>query len=269
MTFLVTGATGNVGRHVVAGLTDRALPVRALTRDPARANLPAGVDVVAGTLPELPDAVLDDVTSVFLVWPFTTAEGVEPVVDRLAARGVHVVLLSAMGAPDMFHGRIEELVRAAGVPWTILRPGGFAVNTLGWADGVRSGVVRWPYGAAGRSLIHERDIADVAVAALTSDEHRGAVYDLTGPEVLSQAEQLAVIGAAAGQPVRWEEMSAADAREMLLAQGWSADFADHGLAYWARLVHDPEPVTDTVEQVTGRPARTFAQWARDRADAFR
>lgn len=267
MTYLVTGATGNVGRHVVSELVARGLPVRALTRDPARATFPPGVDVATGTLPDLPDGVTDGVTAVFLVWPFMTAEGAEAVVERL--RGRHVVFLSAIGASETFHGRIEDALRSSGTPWTFLRAGGFATNTLGWADGVRSGVVRQPYGGAGRSLIHEHDIADVAVTALTSDGHEGAVYELTGPAVLTQIEQLAVIGQAVGRTVRWEEQPPSEARETMLAQGWPPEFADGGLAHWAKLVDQPEAVTDTVANLTGHPARTFAEWARDRADAFR
>ena len=133
-----------------------------------------------------------------------------------------------------------------------------------WADQIReSGVVRWPYGQAARSLIHERDIADVAVRALTEEGHADARYVLTGPETLTQAEQAHTIGEAIGRPVRWEELSREDAEREI------DGLPDTALDTWASFVETPEVVTTTVEEVTGAPARTFAQWARYHAEDFR
>lgn len=270
MTILVTGATGNVGRHVVAELVAAGEPVRAVTRSPSR--VPDGVPVATGGITDVPD-MLDGVDRVFLLWPFTDAQSAPPVISSLAAAGVsQVVFLSARGVSDespLFHARIEKLLRDSGVGWTFLRAGGFATNTLEWADQVRAGVVRWVYGGAGRSLIHERDIADVAVTTLTSPGHVGAAYDLTGPETVTQAEQVRQIGLAVGREVRWEEMPLAEARASMEARGWDEDFLEHGLAYWASLVDEPETVTGVVEEITGKPARTFAQWAADHAADFR
>jgi uncharacterized protein YbjT (DUF2867 family) len=269
MTILVTGATGNVGRHVVAALASSGEPVRAVTRSPSR--VPAGVEVAKGDIAEVP-GMLDGVDRAFLLWPHMTADAAPPVVQALAARVEHVVFLSARGVTDdspLFHAKIERLLRDSGVAWTFLRAGGFATNTLDWADQVRTGVVRWVHGGAGRALIHERDIADVAVAALTSREHEGAAYELTGPETLTQAEQVRTLGAAVGREVRWEEMPVEEALAELLARGWDPEFARNGLAYWASLVADPETVTGTVEEVTGKPARTYAEWAAEHAEDFR
>jgi uncharacterized protein YbjT (DUF2867 family) len=269
MTILVTGATGNVGKHVVAELRAAGEPVRVVTRTPSR--VPAGVPVAEGGITDVP-TMLDGVDRVFLLWPFTNADDAPPVISALAATVSHVVFLSARGVSDdspLFHARIEKLIRDSGVDWTFLRAGGFATNTLEWADQVRTGSVRWVYGDAGRSLIHERDIADVAVTALTSPGHAGAAYELTGPEVLTQAEQVRALGAAVGRDVRWEEMPLAEARASMAARGWDEYFLEHGLRYWASLVDQPETVTGVVEEVTGKPARTFAQWAQDHASDFR
>jgi uncharacterized protein YbjT (DUF2867 family) len=133
-----------------------------------------------------------------------------------------------------------------------------------WADQIReSGVVRWPYGQAARSLIHERDIAAVAVRALTEDAHTGARYVLSGPETLTQAEQAHAIGDALGRPVRWEELTREDAEDQI------AGVPDTALDTWASFVETPEIVTTTVADVTSEPARPFAEWARDHADDFR
>lgn len=270
---LVTGATGNVGRHVVAGLLERGADARALTRDPSKITTAA----VRGDLsdPASLDAALDGVDRVFLLWPFMTADGITAVAEKL--KGVeHVVYLSAMSVRDDrdpaengIWGQVEQALTALGIQTTFLRAGGFATNTLTWAGQIRDGVVRWPYGKAARSLIHERDIADVAVRALTEDGHVGAKYVLTGPEAVSQAEQVRLIGEAIGREVRWEELSREVAREQLLAAWGQPSFVDGALDHWAALEKNSEPVTHTVQEVTGQAARTFRQWAVDHADDFR
>ncbi len=264
---------------MVSQLAASGAKARALTRNPDAAGLPAGVDVVRGDLfqPATLAASLDGVDSVFLLWPATTLDGAAEVVELVASHARRVVYLSAMAVrddldeqPAAFWAGVERLIRRTSLEWTFLRPTGFATNALMWADQIRSGsVVHWPYGAATRSLIHERDIAAVAVRALTGDGHGGAKYVLTGPEALTQAEQVHAIGEAIGRPVRWEELSPDVARQELLAAWGDASFVDTALGAWADMVTVPEPVTTTVEQVTGVPARTFREWAADHADAFR
>ncbi len=113
------------------------------------------------------------------------------------ARTDLIVYLSAISAGNGFWGEVETAIADTSVQWTSLRAGGFATNTLGWADTIRrDGVVRWPYGRAARSPVHERDLADAAVRALTTDDHVGRTDDRTGPESLTQAEQVREIGAA-------------------------------------------------------------------------
>ncbi|MCP2259992.1 Uncharacterized conserved protein YbjT, contains NAD(P)-binding and DUF2867 domains [Streptoalloteichus tenebrarius] len=278
---LVTGATGNVGGQVVAQLRGTGVAVRALARKPESADLPEGVEVVRGDLGDAStlDAALEGVDAVFLVWPFFTTEAAPAVLEAIGRHARRVVYLSASGVRDdgstdgegiVFHAEMERLIKGSDLEWTMLRPAGFATNALMWAPQTREGdVVRWIYGDARRSLIHEADIAAVAVRALTEDGHHGARYHLTGPEALTQVEQVEAIGKAVGRPVRWEEMSRVAAREYLLAHGWPEAFVTGALDAWAGLVDHPEPVTSTVEQVTGVPARTFHQWAVDHAADFR
>lgn len=277
--FLVTGATGNVGRRVVARLTSAGHDVRAVVRDPTRANLPAGVTAVTADLadPETLRPHLDGVRAVFLIWPLVdpAATGVlaPTLADVLASAGSpRVVYLSAASAeadPNSFWALVERALHERDLPGTMLRPTGFATNTLGWADAIRAeGVVRWPYGAAARSLIHEDDIAAVAVEAMTGDEHDRRTYVLTGPETVTQAEQVRLIGAAIGRDVRWEDIPAETVRPMLVEAFEDATFAEMALAGWAAMAEKPEQVTDEVEAVLGRPARTFAQWAADHAADF-
>jgi uncharacterized protein YbjT (DUF2867 family) len=277
---LVTGATGTVGRNLVAQLLDAGSAVRALARNPGSAHLPAPAEVVRGDLadPATLRAALDGAGAVFLLWPFVTSEAAPAVIDVLAGGTPRIVFLSSMGASSdpaqeagtAFHADVERLIRASGLEWTFLRAGGFAANTRVWAPQIRAGgVVRWPYAKAARSLIHERDIAAVAARALTEAGHAGASYVLTGPEALTQEDQVHAIGEAIARPLRYEEISPEDALRQMLADGWPRPFAEHALGYWATLVAEPEPVTRTVEQVTGSPPRTFREWSADHAADFR
>jgi uncharacterized protein YbjT (DUF2867 family) len=123
--------------------------------------------------------------------------------------------------------------------------------------------VRWVHGRAARSLIHERDIAAVAVQALTERGHHGQRYVLTGPQAVTQIAQVHAIGTAIARALRWEEVSPGQ------IAGQLAGIPSSALETWASFAREPEVVTPTVEQVTGAPALSFAQWARDHADDFR
>jgi len=279
---LVTGSTGNVGRHVVSQLLDEGAAVRALARNPDSAGLPEGVEVVRGDLsvPDSLEAGLDGVESVFLVWPFGTAEAAPAVLDAVTKHARRIVYLSSMGIRDDleqqadpitgFHADLEHVVERSGLEWTFLRPSGFATNTLGWARQIRAGgVVHGPFGALSRPLIHERDIAAVAVRALTGGGHGGKKHLLTGPQALTQIEQAHTIGEAIGRPVRYEEISPEAARKQMLTDGWPLSFANGALKGWATMLTEPEKVLSTVEELTRAPAHTFREWATDHADDFR
>ena len=279
---LVTGATGRVGRAVVAQLLGVGVPVRALTRRPAAAGLPAAVEVVAGdlTAPESLDAALQGVRAVFLLW--TAPPGTAPaVVERLASHTRRVVFLSSphktphpfFQQPNpmaRFHADVERLIAAAGLKSTIIRPGMFASNAqFWWASAIRDGdVVRWPYGAAETAPVDERDIAAVAGRALCEDGHTGGDYVLTGPESVSQAEQVSMIGAALGRQIRFEELSPDEFRRETSGR-WPGPVVDMLLAAWGATIGRPAFVTSTVSDVVGSPPRTFRQWVADHADAFR
>jgi uncharacterized protein YbjT (DUF2867 family) len=168
------------------------------------------------------------------------------------------------------HAGIERLIEASGLQWTFLRPGMFAINALRWwAPQIRAGkVVRWPLMAAPTAPVHERDIAAVAVCALCQDGHAGAEYILTGPQSLSQAEQVYAIGSAIGQSLPVEEISPNEARRELLAL--MPPFAiEMLLDAWTAALRQPAFVTSTVAEITGAPARTFLNWASDHASQFR
>lgn len=269
---LVTGATGNTGGHVVAGLLADGHLVRALTRDPAQARLPEGVEVVAGdvTRPEDVASAARGASAAYLVWPGTDdeASGAAEVAAALGDRVARVVYLSATDAEEGgVWGGVEEAVRVSVSEWTFLRVTGLAVNALAWADQVHRGRVRAPFGGIRRSLVHERDVAAVAVRALVDDGHAGRTYVITGPEALSQVEQVQTIAAEIHRTALWEEQPLDEARPELAEQVGS-DFADKILQFWAESVDIPEPVSEDVSQVLGRPALTFREWAQDHHTDF-
>ncbi|HEY4004554.1 MAG TPA: NAD(P)H-binding protein [Pseudonocardia sp.] len=277
---LVTGATGNVGRNVVAQLLAAGRRVRAVTRNPDAARLPRGAEVFGADLAE-PDSLDGALRGIERLFLFPRPETAEQVLALARRRGVRrVVLLSASAVLDhdernligAMHREVEDAVTASGLAATFVRPGGFAANALGWAPSIRAeGVVRAPYPELASAPVHERDIAAVATAALLEDGHEGAAYQLTGPHTLTQLEQVASIGVAAGRDIRFEEQTPQQARAQLL-RAMPAPVVDSLLHIWARLA-DPEPepekILPTVEQVTGRPPSTFAQWAHEHSEAFR
>ena len=268
MTILVTGATGNIGRRVVDHLVAAGAPaVRALTVDPGRAGLPAGVEVARGSLRRLDTlpAALDGVDRMYL------APLAETVVDALAlarqAGVVHVVDLS--GEHETWWGDVTRAVEASGIEWTHLWPGDFMENSLSWAPGIAAEhTVREPYPQGRSAPTAMDDIARVAAAALLTDTHRGAALSLTGPEMLTRVELVQRIGDALGEPVSFETVSRDQAvAEMSATMG--ANAAWYVETALAGLVDNPAEVTTTVADVTGAPATTFAQWAIENVAAFR
>jgi uncharacterized protein YbjT (DUF2867 family) len=279
---LVTGATGRVGRAVVDLLIDAGVPVRALThRSEAAPTLPANVEVVTGdlTVPESLDAGLRGVSAVFLVWaaPPATAPAV---VERLATYARRVVFLSSPHqTPHAFfqqpnpmavmHADIERLIAAAGLESTTIRPGMFASNALSWwAAAIRAGgVVRWPYGAAETAPVDDRDVAAVAARTLCQDGHAGGDYVLTGPESLSQAEQVSIIGDVLGRRINFEELSPDEFRSETEGS-WPRPVVDMLLAAWGATMGRPAFITSTVSDILGSAPRSFRQWVADHATAF-
>jgi uncharacterized protein YbjT (DUF2867 family) len=281
-TFLVTGATGNIGSRVVSQLLTKGARVRALTRNPESANLPPEVEIVRGDLsdPATFDRCLDGVDAVFLVWlaPVAAAASALAQIAKCARR--IVFLSSPHRTPHPFfqqpnpmatlHAEIERLIQTSGLQWIFLRPGAFAINARNWwAQQIRQGdIVRWPYAAAATAPIHECDVASVAVRALCEDGHAEAEYVLTGPQSLTQKEQVSVIGEVIGRPLRFEEISPDAAKREMCAR-MPASIANMLLNAFAAAVGQPAFVTSTIAQITGAPALTFHDWAIDHVAEFR
>ncbi|MET9831863.1 NAD(P)H-binding protein [Streptomyces sp. NPDC006385] len=269
---LVSGATGRVGRQVVAELLARGHEVRALTRNAEKAAFPAGVEVVQGDLTE-PDSLipaLEGVTGLHLITfggaYFAPLETGPRILELARAAGVRRVTVLHGGGPTA----LEDAVRADdGVAWTVLMPVEFMANALEWADGiVASDEVREPFVSRLSAMVHEGDIGAVAAVALTEEGHGGQEYVITGPELLTVGDKVAAIAAARGREIAVVELSEDEAVAQWRAAGHPEDVIGFLLEAYGNTPEVGRTVVDTVEKVTGRPARTFTQWAAEHADAF-
>jgi uncharacterized protein YbjT (DUF2867 family) len=281
--YLVTGATGNVGAEVVGALVAAGVGVRALSRDPSRTDrpdrpdLPDGATAVAGDLnrPDTLAGPLDGITGAFLLPGYADMPGVLAAVARAGVDRVVLLSGSSVLATDTDNAisrymiESERAVRESGVPWTIVRPGAFMSNSLQWAPQVRAGeVLRAPFGDVRAANIDPYDIGAVAAAALLSGEHEGNAYALTGPESLLPADRARILGRVLGREVPFEAQSNDEARAEMSA-AMPVEYVEAFFSFYVDGTLDESNVLPTVEEILGRPPRTFEQWATAHADAFR
>ncbi len=269
---LLTGATGTVGRELVALLLARGVALRALVRDGSRARLDARVQRVEGAV--------DGVERVFslAVGPTLGAQERDLAAAARAAGVRHLVKLSVLGAGGraregvaVWHDAGERAVQESGVPWTFVRPGAFQSNALFWRDTIRAErCVFSNFGEGRLPFVHPRDIAAVAALALTSDGHAGQAWPVTGPVAISTGEQVRLLGEVLGQRLEHVVISDEAARERMRLSGMP-DALIQALLPFAAVVRSGRAteVFDTVPRLLGRPALGFECWARENADAFR
>ncbi|WP_051967503.1 NAD(P)H-binding protein [Kitasatospora mediocidica] len=282
---VVTGATGTVGSKVVVGLRERGEAVRALVRNVG--SVPAewdeGVQPVAADFadPLSLDAALADADAVYvLVAVHPEMETHERnVIDAAVRTGrrPHVVLHAAAGVeqrPDgvrflAAHVAAFEHLVASGLPWTVLAPNGFFQNFLGMAESARAGRLAVPGGQGSVSYVDARDVAAAAVTVLGTDGHQGAVYTLTGPAALSHAELAEQLGAVVGRTVEYVAVEPEAALAGMLGAGWDG-WRAAGMVelYGLYASGHAAAVSPDVEKLTGRPARSFAEFAAEHAEVL-
>jgi uncharacterized protein YbjT (DUF2867 family) len=276
MTIVVTGATGNVGRPLVAELVGAGARVRAITRTPGTAGFDPRVEVAGSAAEALPGA-----SAVFLNSRALGADLAKVVMHCRRAGVTKVVALSAINAdddfarqPSRFRGdrnkEVEQLAVDSGLAWVSLRPTVFATNFAGmWSAQIRAGdVVAGPYAAASAAPIVESDISAVAARALLTDEFVGQRIPLTGPQALTNSELVEIIGDVLGRPLRYREIPADVVRQRFIGLGFNAEFADAYVAMLAETIDKPALVTHDVEKIIGRAAATFAHWVSQHRNVF-
>ncbi|MFF7842178.1 SDR family oxidoreductase [Streptomyces ossamyceticus] len=280
--FVVTGATGNVGRSLVRTLAASGARVTATSRGISDADVPENVEHVRADLtdPESLRPVFDGADALFLQngGPGAHQLSTRDILDVAKAGGVErVVLLSSQGVAtrpgSASHGdvarAIEDAVRESGMAWTILRPGGFHSNAYAWAESVRARrTVSAPFADIGLPTIDPDDIAEVAAAALREDHHTGRIHELTGPALTTPRQRAESLADALGEPVRFVEQTREEARAQMLRF-----MPEPVVETTLTILGEPTPaerqVSPAVEQLLGRPARTFDDWARRHVAAFR
>ena len=279
---LVVGASGHVGTELIAQLAGSGHKVRAMTRRPEKLSPPGGVEVVRGdaTDPSGLSSAFAGVDRAFLMSAENTGAAPRPthlprLVEAAARAGVeHVVLLSVYSggtggdAIADWHARTEHAVTGSGLDWTLLRPGRFMSNALQWAAQIQRGnEVNIPFATRPSASIDPADIAAVAAVALTTDGHRGAAYQMSGPEVLTPVEELAVLAVLLHRPLRAVEPPLAAVRAAMSRTGMPDSVLDAILAR-TRDTHEGTQLLPTVADLLGRPPRPFARWAADHIHLF-
>jgi uncharacterized protein YbjT (DUF2867 family) len=281
---LVIGATGKVGQEVVRQLSVAGLPARALVRDPLRAThirVP-GVEIVVGDLarPETLDPVFAGADRVFLL------TGVDP--EQVAVQGAAIeasrkagvqrnVKVSVAGGPDAgtqigrWHWATEKQIESSGMDFTFLRPTLYMQQMLTYAPSIAAtSAFSAPLGTGAIAVIDTRDVASVAVCALTEEGHARRIYDLTGPAALSFDEMADEISRAIGRKVSYVHVPPDYARKQMLAAGVPRWLADDMLILFASFREGyGAAVSGAVKQVTGKRPRSFHEFARDYAGVFR
>ena len=288
---VVTGATGNVGRPLVRALSAAGEQVTAVSRGIPGDPLPEGVRHRQADLGDAESLrpVLDGADALFLHDGGGGTQGfsVPDILDVAKAGGVgRVVLLSSQGVgtrpESVSHGVVgrarEDAVRQSGLEWTILRAGGFDSNAFAWAESVRTRrTVSAPFGDVGLPTVDPDDIAEVAAAVLRGrgrdgqghdgQGHGGQTYVLTGPAPSTPRQQAEAIGAALGEPVRFVELTADEARAQML--GFMPEpVVTTTLAILGTPTADEQRISPDIERILGRPAGTFAAWAERNIAAF-
>jgi uncharacterized protein YbjT (DUF2867 family) len=288
MTLLVTGATGVIGRAVVAQLVEARASVRAITREPAHAGLPRGTEVVCGDLadPARLGPVLRGVDRMFLLALPQTAHKVVALARAAGVRRIVVLSTGAVtfGMDAEFHLPVERVVEESGLEWTHIRPGEFAYNKIAlWGPSIRAERrVRYPNPDRLQICpVHEQDVAAVAVRALLDDEHIEKAYTFTGPGKLTLRDQVQAIAAAIGERITFEEVTTEEALRVARAVGGRTQQTAEVMLGLVALYSGKDTSTPsagtaaegralpTVAELIGQPARTFRQWAEDHLADFR
>jgi uncharacterized protein YbjT (DUF2867 family) len=279
---LVTGGTGSSGSEIVEALASKGVKFRMLARNPAKVAVrEQGVEIVAGDLaqPRTLAEALKGIDRVLLLAPPVPnqVELESNVVDAAKNAAVrHVVKFSAMTADPnsasrfpRAHGHVEQKIRASGLPWTFLRPTFFMQNLLSMSGMIKGGTIFQPAGTSKAAFVDTRDIAAVAVSALTEPGHEAKAYDITGPELLTYEDVAATFSRVLGRTIKYQDIPPSAARQAMLGMGipeWSADGINELMDQMRSGAY--ATVTNVVEQVGHKKPTTLEQFVRENAAAF-
>jgi uncharacterized protein YbjT (DUF2867 family) len=276
MRFVVTGATGHVGPELISILLERGHGVAAVVRDDSAPRARASdVEMFTGDLnhAESLRPALAGADGAFLLSGYDDAG----LVREMRAAGVsRVALLSSGAVPTAgpgnavaaYHRRSEEALQESGIPATFLRPNSFMSNALRWLPQIQAGApIREPFADVAVAANHPHDIAAVAAVGLLADEPRTRAHRITGPEALTAAERIAILANVLGRDLVLKPLTNEEAREEMSAN-MPPEYVDAFFDFFVEGSTDETTVLPTVAEVTGRPPRTFQEWAQEHAGEF-
>lgn len=270
-TFLVAGATGNVGRHLVPELLWNGHQVRALTRKPEQAKLPEGTEIVKGDLTRIEtfEHALRGVTGLHLITiggdDYEPLKNGKAIVDAALRAGVERITVLSDGR----QGSVEIAVQASDLEWTILQPVELMSNMLGWAQGIKTeNIVRGPAGQIARTMIHESDVASAAAQILVHGGHREEICRLTGPQALTMHQKVAMLNSVLGRDIRYVEVTEQHTREMMQRLGIRQDVIDYVIEWDSNPPEEARAPNHVFENITRRPAATLGEWLAEHRSVF-
>ncbi len=281
MSILITGATGNVGSEVVRQLANAGAPVTAAVRNAEKAALEfarQGLAIPCKSFdyakPETWQHALEGVESIFLIVPPGTTESkdIEAFFKKALAAGVRRLVFHSGRSTGDLPGEplnvTEGLVRQSGIAWTILRPGWFMQNFLNWVGFTIPAEAAFylPAADAKTAFVDVRDIAAVAVEALTKPGHEGQLYEPTSSRALDHFEVAQIISKAAGRSIRYVHLDDESFVVEMMKRGWSRASAEHTVFLY-RIVRTGKEaaVSGDVERLLHRQPVDFEQFAQDYA----
>ena len=275
--FLVSGATGHVGEAIIRILGEAAEPVRALVRDTSRPGLDPRATWVRADLND-PSTVIEALPGATTMFVLAGYPGLPDILAAARDAGVHrIVLLSSASAAGgdtsnaiaKYHIESEQAIHDSGLPYAFLRPATFMTNTLQWAPTIREGgVVQATFPDVATALIDPRDIAAVAVTALSETGTKSHIHRLSGPQAMTPKDRVDVLSDVLGHRIGFAGLTDEQSAQVLHEQ-LPAAYAEANLKFFAEGTLDESPVLPTVEQLTGRPPTTFRQWCETHAPEFR
>lgn len=273
-TFLITGATGTIGRQVIHELLRTGNKVRVLTRNHSKVNLPTSVEVFEGDLnhPESIKKALIGIKGIHLISfgdeNYTPLSGGKKIVEMAEETGVErsTVLWNGEGNEST----IEQAVKQSNLDWTILQPQEYMANALGWADSIiTKNEVKEPFGDRPTAAIHENDVGSVIAAILTQGNHTKKNHTLTGPNVLTPKKQVQEIGYALGQEVKFIELDEKQTRARWKEWGLPKETMDYLYEWYGNTPAQGYTITPVVESILGRSPKTFKDWVSENIGNFK
>ncbi|MEN7550478.1 NAD(P)H-binding protein [Rapidithrix thailandica] len=272
--FLVTGATGTIGRQVVKELLNKEKNVRVLARNSHSSDFPKEVEVITGDLnkSETLKKAFDGVYAVHFISigdeKYTPLSNGKSIVELTKQSGIERVTVLWNGEGN--ESSLEAAIRLSSLEWTILQPQEYMANALGWAESIiRNSEIKEPFGDRPTAAIHENDVGSVIASILINGGHHKKIYTLTGPETLTPRKQVEQLAQTLEKEITFEELNEEQTRARWKEWGLPKETMDYLYSWYGNTPEQGYKVTPIVESILGRPAQNFKKWILDNIQNFK